>query len=84
MDSKIDVTAILFILVQNRHQTHDCTLIGSGDNGHGIQERNKQTEREHLFGCNSHELREGFWTVKFEKSLLGKRSTFIIVLNPPN
>ena len=33
IDWKIDVTAILFLLVQNRHQTHDWTLIGSGANG---------------------------------------------------
>ena len=36
-DRKIDVTAILFLLVQNRHQTHGWTLIGSGVNGLGIQ-----------------------------------------------
>ena len=34
--SKIDFTAILFLLVQNRQQTHDWTLIGSGANGLGI------------------------------------------------
>jgi len=34
----IDVTAILFLLVQNRQQTHDWTLIGSGANGLGILE----------------------------------------------
>ena len=39
LDRKIDVTAILFLLVQNRHQTHDWTLIGSGANGLGILER---------------------------------------------
>ena len=38
IDRKIDVTATLFLLVQNRQQTHDLTLIGSGANGHGIQE----------------------------------------------
>ena len=38
IDRKIDVTAILFLLVQNRQQTHDCTLIGSGAKGLGIQE----------------------------------------------
>ena len=38
IDRKIDVTAILFLLVQNRQQTHDWTLIGSGANGLGIQE----------------------------------------------
>ena len=38
IDTKIDITAILFLLVQNRHQTHDWTLIGSGANGLGIQE----------------------------------------------
>ena len=37
-DRKIDVTAILFLLVKNRHQTHDWTLIGLGANGLGIQE----------------------------------------------
>jgi len=37
IDRKIDVTAILFLLVQNRHQTHDWTLIGSDANGLGIQ-----------------------------------------------
>ena len=38
IDRKINVTAILFLLVKNRHQTHDWTLIGSGANGLGIQE----------------------------------------------
>ena len=38
IDRKIDVTAILFILVENRQQTYDWTLIGSGANGLGIQE----------------------------------------------
>ena len=38
IDRKIDVTAILFLLVQNRQQTHDWTLIGSGANGLGILE----------------------------------------------
>ena len=38
IDRKIDVTAILFLLVQKRQQTHDCTLIGSGANGLGILE----------------------------------------------
>ena len=33
IDRKKDVTAILFLLVQNRQQTHDWTLIGSGANG---------------------------------------------------
>ena len=37
IDRKIDVTAILLLLVQNRHQTHDWTLIGSDANGLGIQ-----------------------------------------------
>ena len=36
IDRKIDVTAILFLLVQNRHQTHGWTLIASGANGLGI------------------------------------------------
>ena len=38
LDRKIDVTTILFLLVQNRQQTHDWTLIGSGVYGLGIQE----------------------------------------------
>ena len=38
IDKKIDVTAMQFLLVQNRHQTHDWTLIGSGANELGIQE----------------------------------------------
>ena len=38
IDRKIDVTAILFLLVQNRQQTHGWTLIGSGANGLGTQE----------------------------------------------
>ena len=38
IDRKIDVTAILFLLVENRQQTHDWTLIGSGANGLGLQE----------------------------------------------
>ena len=33
IDRKIDVTAILFLLVQNRQQTHGWTLIGSDANG---------------------------------------------------
>ena len=37
IDRKIDDTAIQFLFVQNRHQTHDLTLIGSGANGFGIQ-----------------------------------------------
>ena len=37
IEKKIDVTAIQFLLVQNRQQTHDWTLIGSGANGMGIQ-----------------------------------------------
>ena len=38
IDRKIYVTAIQFLMVQNRQQTHDWTLIGSGANGLGIQE----------------------------------------------
>ena len=38
IDRKIDVTAILFLLVQNRQQRYDRTLIGSGANGLGILE----------------------------------------------
>ena len=37
IDRKIDVTAIQFLLVQNRHQTHDWILNGSGANGIGVQ-----------------------------------------------
>ena len=32
IDRKIDVTAMQFLLVQNKHQTHDWTLIGSDAN----------------------------------------------------
>ena len=39
-DRKIDVTAILFLLLKNRQQTPDWTLIGSGANGLDIQEWN--------------------------------------------
>ena len=35
IDRKIDVTAMQFLLVQNRHQTHDWTR--SGANGIGIE-----------------------------------------------
>ena len=38
IDRKIDVTAILFLLVQNRHQIHYWILIGSGTNGVGMRE----------------------------------------------
>ena len=38
LNRKIDVTAMQFLLDQNRHQTHDWTLIGSGANGLGILE----------------------------------------------
>ena len=38
IDWKIDVTAIPFLLVQNRQQTHGWTLIGSGANGLGTLE----------------------------------------------
>ena len=37
IDKKIDVTAIQSLLVENRQQTQDWTLIGSGANGIGIQ-----------------------------------------------
>ena len=40
IDRKIDVTAILFLLIQNRQQTHDWTLMGSGAKGLGIQKCN--------------------------------------------
>ena len=38
IDRKIDVTAMQFLLGQNKHQTHDWTLIGSGTTGLGVQE----------------------------------------------
>ena len=38
LDRKIYVTAMQFLLVQNRHQTHDWTLIGSGANELSIQQ----------------------------------------------
>ena len=37
IDGKIEATVMQFLLVQNRDQTHDWTLIGSGANGIGIQ-----------------------------------------------
>ena len=37
IDRKIDVTAMQFLLVQNRHQTHDWALVGSGAKGIGKQ-----------------------------------------------
>ena len=37
IDRKIDVTAMQFLLVQNRHQTHDWALVGSGADGIGKQ-----------------------------------------------
>ena len=40
LDKKIDVTAMQFLLVQNKHQTHGWTLLGSGANGLGIVEWN--------------------------------------------
>ena len=36
IDKKIDVTTMQFLLVQNRQQTRDWTLIGSDANGIGI------------------------------------------------
>ena len=33
LDRKINVTAMQFLLVQNKHQTHEWTLFGSGANG---------------------------------------------------
>ena len=47
IDGKLDDTAILIILVQNRQQTHDWTLIGSGANGLGIQECLKCCKFQH-------------------------------------
>ena len=38
IDRNIDVTASLFLLVQNWQQTNDWALIGSGANALGIQE----------------------------------------------
>ena len=38
IDRKIDVTAILFLLVQNRQQTHDWILIRSAANELDIEE----------------------------------------------
>ena len=38
IDRKIDVTAKHFLLIQNRQQTHDWTLIGSDADGLGIEE----------------------------------------------
>ena len=41
IDRKIDVIPILFLLVQNKQQTRDGTMIRSGANGLGIQECSK-------------------------------------------
>ena len=38
IDRKIDTTVILFLLDQNKQQTHEWTLIGPGANGLSIQE----------------------------------------------
>ena len=38
IDRKIDVTAILFLLVLKSQPTHDWTLIGADANGLGIQD----------------------------------------------
>ena len=46
IELKIDVTAIQ--VVQNRQQTHDWTLIGSGANGLGIQECKSQPTHSHV------------------------------------
>ena len=52
MDRKIDVTAILFLLVQNRQQTHDWTLIRSGANGLGMQDWTfKKIHKRLTTGC---------------------------------
>ena len=40
-NKKIYVIPILFLLVQNKQQTHDWTMIGSGAYGLGIQECSK-------------------------------------------
>ena len=47
IDRKIDVTALQSLLVLNRQQTHDWTLmIGSGANGNGIQGWQQSNERK--------------------------------------
>ena len=56
IDRKIDVTAILFLLVQNRQQTHDWTQIRSGAkglaNGLGMQEWTfKKIHKRLTTGC---------------------------------
>ena len=51
IDRKIDFTALLFLLVQNRQQTHDWTLIGSGANGLGIQECMVNRSSHKVFKC---------------------------------
>ena len=48
LDRKIDDTATLFLLVQNRHQTDGWTLIGSGANGLGILEWHKKHLQKHI------------------------------------
>ena len=54
IDRKIDVTAILFLLVQNRQKTHVWNLIGSDVNGPGIQEWNKSLKRKQKHGYLCH------------------------------
>ena len=51
MDRKIELTAIQFLLVQNRQQTHDWTQIESGTNGLGIQECHSFSIGEDLIAC---------------------------------
>ena len=61
IDRRINVTAILFLLVQNRQQTHDRSLIGSGANGLGILEG--------TLGCKEEEIRKDSISLHEKKPL---------------
>ena len=92
IDRKIDITAILFLLVQNRQQTHDWTLIGSGAIGLGIPrliegllqyfEKNKNVLK--FLICNQINLLFLYLCVKLKLEKLrihkGRTSTVAIIL----
>ena len=59
IDRKIDVTAIQSLLVQNRQQTHNWTLIGSGAIGIGIQ----------VCETKFHSINKRFLGIKFKEPL---------------
>ena len=55
IDRKIDITAMHFLLVQNRHQTHGWTLIGSGANWLSILDCNLKTKMKLGFNRDFYE-----------------------------